>query len=94
MVSVEMLNYILPPAFTIFSIAMVIYSYRVLKGPTVPDMVLALDTLVVDLIVIFMLISLYYRTPYLAIGAIPLASWVFLLDIYVAKYLLGGRKRD
>lgn len=93
LVSVEVLNYVVPVGLTLFSIAMILYVYRVFKGPTVPDMVLALDTLVVDLIVIFMLITLYYGNPYLAIGAIPLASWVFLLDIIVAKYLMrGGRK--
>ncbi len=93
MVSVDLLGFVLPGAFILYTVAMLIYSYRVFKGPTLPDMVLAIDTLVVDLIVIFMLLSLYYLSPYLAIGAIPLAAWVFLLDIYVAKYLLRGRRK-
>ena len=93
MVSVDLLSFVLPGAFILYTVAMLIYSYRVFKGPTLPDMVLAIDTLVVDLIVIFMLLSLYYLSPYLAIGAIPLAAWVFLLDIYVAKYLLRGRRK-
>jgi len=93
MVSVDLLSLVLPGAFMLYTVAMLIYSYRVFKGPTLPDMVLAIDTLVVDLIVIFMLLSLYYLSPYLAIGAIPLAAWVFLLDIYVAKYLLRGERK-
>ncbi len=95
MVAPEALNYVLPVALILFSSAMILYTYRVFRGPTVPDVVLALDTLVVDLVVIFMLVTLYYEIPYLAIGVIPLASWVFLLDIAVAKYLIkvkGGRK--
>ena len=94
MVAITELNYVLPGAIFLFTLAMIIYSYRVLKGPTVPDMVLALDALTVDLIVLFILITLYYRTPYLAIGAIPLSAWVFILDIYVAKYLLEVKKND
>ncbi len=93
MVSLTDLNYVLPAAISLFTLAMVIYTYRVMKGPTVPDMVLALDALTVDLIVLFILITLYYGTPYLAIGAIPLSAWVFILDIFVAKYLLEGRKK-
>ncbi len=95
MVSVDMLNQLLPWFMSLFSLAMVIYTYRVLRGPTAPDMVLALDALTVDLVVLFILVALYYGTPYLAIGAIPLSAWVFILDIYVAKYLLhksGERK--
>ncbi len=93
MVSLELLNSLLPWMIGLFATAMLIYSYRVLRGPTVPDMVLALDALTVDLVVLFMLITLYYKTPYLAIGAIPLSAWVFILDIYVAKYLMEGRKK-
>jgi len=95
LVAPEALDYVLPIALILFSSAMILYAYRVFRGPTVPDVVLALDTLVVDLVVIFMLVTLYYENPYLAIGVIPLASWVFLLDIAVAKYLIkvkGGRK--
>ncbi len=93
MVSLAELNYVLPAAISLFTLAMIIYTYRVMKGPTVPDMVLALDALTVDLIVLFMLITLYYGTPYLAIGAIPLSAWVFILDIFVAKYLLEAKKK-
>lgn len=93
LVTLEVLDYLVPISLTLFSTAMILYTYRVFKGPTVPDMVLALDTLVADLVVVFMLITLYYGNPYLAIGAIPLASWVFLLDIIVAKYLMRGGKK-
>jgi len=93
MVSFELLDNILIIGFTLYALAMIIYSLRVFKGPTVPDTVLALDALTVDLIVLFLLIALYYRCQFLAIAVIPLATWVFILDIIVAKYLVkGGRK--
>lgn len=42
----------------------------------------------------FLLLTLYYGSQYLAIAVIPLATWVFILDVIVAKYLIrrGGRR--
>lgn len=73
-----------------FAIAMVIYSVRAFTAKNLADVVLAIDALTVDLVVIFVLIALYYRSPYLLIGVIPLSAWVFLLDLAVAKYLYRG----
>ncbi|MGC9012079.1 monovalent cation/H+ antiporter complex subunit F [Thermogladius sp.] len=93
MVDPSLLNYVLPVVLGVYGLAYSIYSIVVLRGPTVPDMVLALDVMTVDLIIIYLLIALYYGSPMLAIGAIPLASWVLLLDFVVAKYLLEVRKK-
>ncbi|WP_440059079.1 monovalent cation/H+ antiporter complex subunit F [Thermogladius sp. 4427co] len=93
MVDPSLLNYVLPLALGFYSIAFSIYSIIAIRGPTVPDMVLALDVMTVDLIVIYLLIALFYQSPILAIGAIPLAAWVFLLDMVVSKYLLEARKK-
>ena len=94
MVDPVYLEYVLVTGLTLYTIAMVIYSYRVLKGPTIADTVLTIDALTVDLIVLFLLLTLYYGSQYLAIAVIPLATWVFILDVIVAKYLIrrGGRR--
>jgi multicomponent Na+:H+ antiporter subunit F len=86
--------YVIVVSLTLYVIAMILYSYRALKGPSVSDTVLAIDALTVDLSVIFLIITLYYKCMYLAIAVIPLAAWVFILDIMVAKYLIrrGGGK--
>jgi len=48
---------------------------------------LAIDALTVDLIVLMVLVALHYRSPYLLIGVIPLAAWILILDLAVARYL-------
>lgn len=73
-----------------FAIAMLLYSIRAFTAKNLADVVLAIDALTVDLVVIFVLIALYYRSSYLLIGVIPLSAWVFLLDLAVAKYLHRG----
>ncbi|MFZ8791782.1 MAG: MrpF/PhaF family protein [Thermosphaera aggregans] len=87
MVALEALESILPFLTGLFSLAMVIYSLRVLTSRNLGDAVLAIDALTVDLIVLMVLVALHYRSPYLLIGVIPLAAWILILDLAVARYL-------
>lgn len=73
-----------------YMISIALLSARAIKGPTLGDRVLAIDVLTYISVVIFVLISIYMREPLLAMVAIPLALWVYALDIYVAKYLEQG----
>lgn len=68
--------------------AVALYTVRLIKGPTIPDIVLAVDCLSYDLAVFLMALSIYYRTPFLIAPPIMLALWVYLLDVYVSKYLV------
>jgi len=71
----------------LFIVAAILYVIRVLKGPTIPDMVLAIDTLSYDLAVLIIALTLLLGTAYLAVAALPLVLWAYILDMYVAKYL-------
>ncbi len=82
------LDIYVPIVSAIFLTAFAIYMVRAAKGPTVPDMVLAVDCLTFDLAVFLALLSLYYETPFLVVGALLLALWAFLFDLFVAKYML------
>ncbi len=93
MVSYSVLEGILPLLFGLFTLAMIIYSLRVFTSKSVSDMVLAVDALTIDLIIIFVLIGLYYKSPYLLIGVIPLAAWILILDIVVSRYLSRGDRK-
>jgi len=90
-----MLELYLTPLIVIYLASILIQSVRVLRGPAVPDSVLALDTIVFSTLVLMMIISIYYENPYLSIGVLPLAAWTFLLDIVVSRYLIrkGGEKK-
>lgn len=87
MVDYGLLEFFLPILTGLFAVAMVIYVARALTSKTLPDAVLAVDALSVDLIVLLVIIALYYKSSMLLIGVIPLAAWVMLLDILVARYL-------
>jgi multicomponent Na+:H+ antiporter subunit F len=71
----------------VYLIATVLFLIRALKGPTIPDHVLGVDLLSYNLAVLFIILGVFFREPILIITAIPLALWIYALDIYVAKYL-------
>lgn len=77
------LTYIIP----IFIISIILYTIRLLKGPTIPDMVIAIDALSYDMAVFLAVLSILFKSPILISCAIILMLWAYALDIYVAKYL-------
>lgn len=76
---------ILPP----YLAAALLYLVRAIKGPTIPDQVLAVDLLSYNLAVLFAALGVFFREPILIIAVVPLALWIYALDVYVAKYLEG-----
>jgi multicomponent Na+:H+ antiporter subunit F len=71
----------------IYTAAFTLYAIRALKGPTIPDTVLAIDAMTYDLAAFLVVLAIFFRSPILIPTAIVLALWVYALDIYVAKYL-------
>ncbi len=71
----------------LFLAAFILYIIRIIKGPTIPDIVIALDALSYDLAVFLAVLAVYLKTPILIPCAIVLALWVYALDVYIAKYL-------
>jgi len=70
-----MLEAVLPIAFTLVSVALVLSLLRLLKGPDLPDRVLALDTLYINSIALLILLglslgsALYFEAALLQIPA-------------------------
>lgn len=71
-----------------------LYVVRIIKGATLPDRVLAIDSLGYDLAAFMIVLSILLRTPVVVVSGLVLALWIYALDIYVAKYLeareMGG----
>jgi multicomponent Na+:H+ antiporter subunit F len=65
----------------------VLYIVRALKGPTLPDMVLAIDCMGYVLATLLVIFSLYLRSPLIIACAIVLTLWIYALDVYMSKYL-------
>ncbi|MEM0380437.1 MAG: monovalent cation/H+ antiporter complex subunit F [Desulfurococcaceae archaeon] len=73
----------------IYLTSFVIYVIRAVKGPTISDVVLAIDCLSYDLAVFLAVLSIYFKSVFLVSSAIMLALWAYLLDIYIAKHLVS-----
>ncbi|MFA4639713.1 monovalent cation/H+ antiporter complex subunit F [Pyrococcus kukulkanii] len=77
-------------AVPLYLVAIVIYAIRAFRGPTVPDIILAVDCISFDLAAFMAILAVYFKSVFLIGGAIILALWAYLLDIYVAKHLARG----
>jgi multicomponent Na+:H+ antiporter subunit F len=88
MTSIDPLTLVLAIGTPLYLTAVVLYSIRAVRGPTIPDIILAVDCLSYDLAVFLAAIALYYETPLMTAPPIMLALWVYLLDIYASKYLI------
>jgi len=73
--------------FPIYMLAFTLYTIRAIKGPTIPDTVLAIDALTYDLAAFLAILAIFFKSPILIPIAIVLALWIYALDVYVAKYL-------
>uniref|UniRef100_A0A7C2VM61 pH regulation protein F n=1 Tax=Ignisphaera aggregans TaxID=334771 RepID=A0A7C2VM61_9CREN len=74
----------------VYTVSAVLFSVVVFRGPTVGDQVLAIDAITYVTLVLIVLFSILFKEPILMVVAIPLALWVYALDIYVSKYLEKG----
>jgi len=77
-------------AAVIYTLAFILYGIRAIKGPTTADIILAVDCLSFDMAAFMVVLGIYFKSIMLASGAIILALWAFMLDIYYTKYVLYG----
>ncbi|MGM0623384.1 MAG: K+/H+ antiporter subunit F [Campylobacterota bacterium] len=85
-----MLEFILPIAFTMIAIALVLNLYRLITGPSKPDRILALDTLYINSIAILILVSLHLGTAMYFEAALLIAVMGFVGTVGFSKYILRG----
>ncbi|NJE85372.1 pH regulation protein F [Thermococcus sp. CX2] len=81
-----LMKFIIP----LYIAAFVIYAVRAFKGPSIPDVILAVDCMSFDIAAFMAILAVYFKSTFLVSGAITLALWAYLLDIYVAKHLARG----
>jgi multicomponent K+:H+ antiporter subunit F len=85
-----MLEFILPVAFTMVTIALILNLYRLLVGPSPLDRILALDTLYINSIAILIMLSLYLNSVLYFEAALLIAVMGFVGTVALSKYLLRG----
>ncbi|WP_297499976.1 monovalent cation/H+ antiporter complex subunit F [Thermococcus sp.] len=71
----------------LYVVAFILYSVRAVKGPTITDSILAVDCMSFDIAAFMAILAVYFKSTYLITGAITLALWAYLLDVYIANHL-------
>ena len=75
-------------AMHVVGVAMLLALYRLLKGPSVPDRILALDTLFVAAIAQLILFGMYLNTAVYFEAALVIAMLGFVGTVVLSKYVL------
>ena len=86
----NLLPAILPWAAGAFAIALLLAGWRLLRGPTLADRILALDTLYINSVALLILIGMYFGTTLYFEVALIIAMIGFVSTVALAKYLLRG----
>lgn len=85
-----MIDAALAIASACIALAMLLNLYRLLRGPTAPDRILALDTMVINAIALIILFGIMESTPVYFEAALLLAMVGFVGTVAYAKFLLRG----
>ena len=85
-----MLDNVIMLVFAMISIALLLNLYRLLRGPSIPDRILALDTMYINSIALIILYGLLMGSPLYFEAALLIAMLGFVSTVAVCKFLLRG----
>ena len=85
-----MLTTAIPIAFALLTAAQLLNLYRLLKGPTLLDRILALDTMYIDAIAMFILMGIYFHSAVYFEAALIIAVMGFIGTVATSKFLMRG----
>jgi multicomponent K+:H+ antiporter subunit F len=72
------------------TLAVLLCALRLLRGPTITDRVLALDTLYMNAVALIVLLGIRWNTALLFEGALLVAMLGFASTVALARYLSRG----
>ena len=85
-----MIELILKTALVLFMLAIALSLYRVIKGPSLPDRAIALDTIGVNLISAIAIVSIVLNTKAFLEAILILGILAFIGTIAFSKYIERG----
>ncbi|TLX54980.1 K+/H+ antiporter subunit F [Stutzerimonas nosocomialis] len=85
-----MLAYVIPFCLVLISIAVVLNLVRLIRGPDMPDRVLALDTLYINALALIILFGIWLASDLFFEAALLIAVMGFVSTVAVCKHLLHG----
>lgn len=81
---------ILPWIVAVFALSLALNVYRLVRGPSLPDRILALDTLYVNTIALLVLLGIGFDTQLFFEAALIVALLGFVSTVALAKYIARG----
>ncbi|AVO51775.1 multisubunit potassium/proton antiporter PhaF subunit [Ectopseudomonas oleovorans] len=85
-----MLAYVIPVCLFIIGVAMVLNVLRLVQGPSMPDRVLALDTLYINALALIVLFGIWLDSDLFFEIALLIAVMGFVSTVAVGKHLMHG----
>lgn len=85
-----MLSSALILAFAFVAVAFGLSFFRLIKGPSAPDRILALDTLYINSIALLILLGIQLGSPLYFEAALLIALMGFVGTVALSKFLLRG----
>jgi multicomponent K+:H+ antiporter subunit F len=85
-----MMAIVIPIAFALVGTAVMLSFWRLLRGPSAPDRILALDTLYVNTIALLVLLGIHLGSALYFEVALLIALMGFVGTVALCKYLLRG----
>jgi len=86
----NLLATVLPWAIGGFALALLLNAWRLLRGPGLPDRILALDTLYINTLALLVLLGIYRGTDVYFEAALVIAMLGFIGTVVLSKFLLRG----
>lgn len=77
-------------AFAAVVLAMLLCGWRLLRGPQMPDRLLALDTLYINAVALVILLAMKLRSDLLFEAALIIAMLGFVSTVALARYVNRG----
>ena len=85
-----MLDVAIIVAFAMLGMAFVLTLWRLLKGPTLTDRIMALDTLYINTVALLVLAGIHWNSGLYFEAALLIALIGFIGTVALCKYLLRG----
>ncbi|TBU94683.1 K+/H+ antiporter subunit F [Phytopseudomonas dryadis] len=89
-----MLDYVIPLCLTMMGVAVLLNVIRLIRGPDMPDRVLALDTLYINALALIVVFGIWLRSDLFFEAALLIAVMGFVGTVAVGKHLLHGEIID
>jgi multicomponent K+:H+ antiporter subunit F len=81
---------VLPWAALALTLCLLLNTYRLLRGPALPDRVLALDTLYINTLALLIVLGVYWDTTLFFEAALVIALMGFIGTVVISNYQLRG----